>query len=139
MLIVIQSKEGSVCNVASTGDKATFRFARKAQIVGAKVLLLEAGASNTAFNCAFDQRITAGSDTGRTAVATLEVGASKSQGSLMYDEDAQSSTWLVDAGDEIVFEVVNACTNASHNVVPVLEFIDVPESVLNLGAAVSAG
>ena len=107
--------------------------------MGVKVLLLEAGASNTAFNAVFDQRVTAGSDTGRVAKATLEVAASKSQGSLMYDEDAQSSEWLVDAGDEIIFEVVNAVTNASHNVVPIIEFIDVPESIANLSAAASAG
>lgn len=139
MLIVIQTKEGAVCNVASTGDKHTFRFGRKAQIVGVKALLLEAGASNTAFNAAFDQRVTAGSDTGRVEKAVLEVAASQSQGSLQYDEDAQSSTWIVDAGDELVFEVKNACTNASHNVVPIVEFIDIPETNANLGAAVAAG
>lgn len=84
----------------------------------------------------FDQRITAGSDTGRVTFATLSKPASNQQGKLLY-EDPTASVVLV-PGDEIVVKAraagATSIPAASHTVL-VERIPEVPANEADMVAA----
>lgn len=93
--------------IATTGDKAVLAVPFKCELVRFAIVVTDANAN--AAVVALDQRVTAGTDTGRVEVSEVSKGAVNGQGKMFY-QDATSRV-LLDEGDELVVEVKTAAAS----------------------------
>lgn len=75
-----------------------------------RVALLYRTTGTAAAAVEFDQRVLAGSDTGRVNFATVSKGASNQQGKYIYEDPATSV--VLHEGDEIVVQVTDVEASA---------------------------
>lgn len=87
----------------SLADVAVIPVPYKCQV--RRVALLYTTSGSAAAAVEFDQRVTAGSDSGRVNFATVSKGASNQQGKYIYEDPATSV--VLNEGDEIVVQVTD--------------------------------
>ena len=127
--MLLQAQAAMLVDVNTAADKLTFSVHQKCSIYRSQVTCLTTDAGG--FTMAFDQRITAGSDTGRVAVyaGNVIVTAANNQGKTFYDVAEQGS--ILVPGDEVVAEVTAEAAGASTNVVPQVLVFYIPETEAN--------
>jgi hypothetical protein len=118
--------------IATTGDKAVLPVPFKCELVQFAVVITDANAN--AAVVALDQRVTAGSDTGRVEVAEVSKPAENGQGKMYYQKP--TSRVVLDEGDEVVVEVKTAA--ASGVAWAMLIVREIPEVAGNNSKMVSA-
>jgi hypothetical protein len=95
-------------DMASLADVAVIPVPYKCQV--RRVALLYTTTGTAAAAVEFDQRVLAGSDTGRVNFATVSKGASNQQGKYIYEDPATSV--VLNEGDEIVVQVTDVEASA---------------------------
>lgn len=90
-------------DMASLADVAVIPVPYKCQV--RRVALLYTTTGTAAAAVEFDQRVLAGSDSGRVNFATVSKGASNQQGKYIYEDPATSV--VLNEGDEIVVQVTD--------------------------------
>jgi hypothetical protein len=122
---------------ASTGDVAVFPIPFKCQVFLAGALITETPVGGTSTPVvAFDKRVTAGSDTSRTAATIANLALSTTAaGTLMYDLVAVGeSAGVLEPGEEVVVQLVTAAvgTGAAGHFWPILLVKYWPETIANM-------
>lgn len=139
MVRVIQSERMAQFNANSTSNGATCAFGSPAEIVQVKIISDSVGTVNTATNIRVDRYTIAGnSSSGVTSAycGTFVIPASSTQGSVFYQDLSALKELKVEAGDELVFVVANASTDA-HLLRPIIEYVHLDEQIANITDAVS--
>lgn len=109
---------------------------RKVEVVGVKLIAMGAGDADTACNVTVNVANASGGSSAQQFL--LEIPANTAVDAAFYDEDAATSTLTVEPGQRLEITVSATATNAL-NVVPVIEFVDIPTSDALLTNGVAVG